>query len=183
MLSRVEFEPEKFKELVLYIAQRSRDDDQFGRLKLAKLLMFADLETYAETRAPLTGATYRKKPYGPYALQLRDAERQLADEKRARLEQRPFFGKTQHRLVPSKDAEPNLSFFSEEDLRRVDRIIERYKHETGSYLSQLSHDAPGWRLARKDETIPYNTVFLSKTGPTDEDVRRGEELASSHGWQ
>lgn len=49
---KVEFNRERFEALVLYIAWKTRDDPEFGRTKLAKVLFYADLETYAATAGP-----------------------------------------------------------------------------------------------------------------------------------
>lgn len=56
---------EKLRELVLYIADRCSKDRHFGRVKLNKVLWFADASSYAFTGKPVTGATYIRLNNGP----------------------------------------------------------------------------------------------------------------------
>jgi hypothetical protein len=43
----MEFKRERFRTLVLYIAWKTREDAEFGRTKLAKVLFYSDLATFA----------------------------------------------------------------------------------------------------------------------------------------
>ena len=54
----VDFNAERFREAVLYVSWRMKDDERFGRLKLAKTLFYADFESYADDGQPVTGARY-----------------------------------------------------------------------------------------------------------------------------
>jgi len=40
------FQPEKFRELILYIARKSEDDPKFGAVKLNKILFFSDFAAF-----------------------------------------------------------------------------------------------------------------------------------------
>lgn len=53
---------------------------------------------------------------------------------------------------------------------------------SASEVSDLSHRAVGWQIAEIGEDIPYETALLSDDPLTMEDVERGMELASEHGW-
>ena len=63
----MEYDKSKMRELILYIARAQADDPTFGRVKLAKLLYFADNEAFVRLERPITGATYQKLPEGPAA--------------------------------------------------------------------------------------------------------------------
>ena len=83
-------------------------------------------------------------------------------------------GRTQNRAVNLRA--PNLSVFSAEQISLVDRIIEELWDLDAEAVSDLSHRMMGWRLADLNETIPYETVFISSEPLTETDVQRAREL-------
>ena len=54
----VEFDREKFKTLVVYIAWKAGQRDWFGATKLNKVLWFAEARAFVLHGKPITGATY-----------------------------------------------------------------------------------------------------------------------------
>jgi hypothetical protein len=179
-MSEPKFDPAKFNELIVYIATRLGPEAALGRVKLAKLLMQSDFGAYERRSESITGATYEKWEHGHLPKQMLLAQRDLEAEGAIATEAVVYYGKKLNRITARRD--PDLSGFSEEDLADVERAIVRFGHESAAYLSELSHLEVGWRLAKMKETVPYNTVFLGRGGVTDADLRRGEELASLHGW-
>ena len=65
-----DFDETKFADLVLYIAHRCRDDERFGSVKLSKILYYCDFDGLKRLLKPITGATYLKKPKGPFPAEL-----------------------------------------------------------------------------------------------------------------
>ena len=61
----MKFNREKFKELILYICEKSKDDIHFDMKKLGVILWKCDFKAYAELGESLTGATYIKDPDDP----------------------------------------------------------------------------------------------------------------------
>lgn len=174
------FNRDKFKELIVYIARRLGPEASLGRVKLAKLLMQSDFGAYARFGRPITGATYEKWEHGHLPRELLLAQRDLEAGGDIRVEDVDYYGKRLNRIVAGRD--PNLIEFTDDELAVVEDAIHRFGHESATHLSNLSHLELGWRLADWKEVIPYNTVFLGVGGITEADLRRGEELASMHGW-
>ena len=175
-----EFDQKKFNELIVYIATRLGPEAALGRVKLAKLLMRSDFGAFARLGSPITGATYEKWEHGHLPRELLLAERDLETGGRIATEQVSYFGKTLKHITAIDD--PNMSSFSEDELAVVEGAIRQYGHESATFLSDQSHRELGWRLANWKEAIPYATVFLGTGGVSQADIRRGEELASLHGW-
>jgi uncharacterized phage-associated protein len=180
MASGAEFNRKKFEELIVYIARRLPPEAALGRVKLAKLLMLSDFTSYIRTGQSITGASYEKWEHGHLPSQLIMAEKDMLGHD-LDMETVDYYGKPLRHITARRD--PVMTDFSEDDLAIVEGVLRFYGHESAAYLKKLSHDELGWKLANEHEAIPYNTIFLSKTGPTDHDVRRGEELASLHGWE
>jgi uncharacterized phage-associated protein len=174
-----EFNQQKFEELIVYIAKRLPPEAALGRVKLAKLLMLCDYTAYIRSRRSITGATYEKWKHGHLPRELIMTEKDLQGAA-IDIEIVDYFGKQLKHISAMRD--PDMSDFSEDELAIIEGVLRFYGHESASYLSRLSHEELGWRLAHDRETIPYFTIYLSKSGPSDRDIRRGEELASLHGW-
>ena len=175
-----DFDRGKFQELIVYIARRLGPEAALGRVKLAKLLMLADFTAYIRHGQSITGAKYQKWEHGHLPEELIMTEKDLLARGAIERETVNYYGKQLRHITAGRD--PDMADFSEEELAIIEGTLARYGYESAAYLKKLSHDELGWRLAADRELIPYNTIFLSKVGPSDEDVRRGEELASLHGW-
>lgn len=174
------FNERKFNELIVYIATRLGPEAALGRVKLAKLLMWSDFGAFARFGESITGATYEKWEHGHLPRELLLAQRDLETRERIAEEPAEYFGKKLRRITALTD--PDMSGFSEDELAAIESAIRRYGYESATYLSELSHHEVGWRLSKMHETIPYSTVFLGAGGVSDAAIRRGEELASLHGW-
>lgn len=174
------FDVKKFEELIVYIARRLGPEAALGRVKLAKLLMQSDFGAYARLGKAITGATYEKWEHGHLPRELLLTERDLQARGDIVAEDVEYYGKRLHQTRATRD--PDLSDFTEDELAVIEGAIRQFGHESATYLSNRSHLELGWRLADWKEAIPYRTVFLGRGGVTETDLRRGEELASSHGW-
>lgn len=175
-----EFNRKKFTELIVYVAKRLPPEAALGRVKMAKLLMASDFGAYERFGHSITGATYEKWEHGHLPKELLLAQRDLEAEGVIRVEPVDYFGKKLKHITALRD--PDMSDFTEDELAAVESAILQFGHESASHLSKLSHQEIGWRLANWKEAIPFRTVFLGAGGVTNDDLRRGEELASLHGW-
>jgi hypothetical protein len=174
------FDRAKFNELAIYIAKRLGPEAALGRVKLAKLFMWSDFGAFQRFGKPITGATYEKWEHGHLPHELLLAERDLEADGSLIVEAVDYYGKRLMHISAARD--PDMSRFSEDELAVIEGAIRRFGYESAKYLSDLSHHEVGWRLAEMKEVIPYSTVFLGAGGVAEVDVRRGEELASLHGW-
>jgi hypothetical protein len=174
------FDSAKFNELIVYIATRLGPEAALGRVKLAKLLMRSDFGAFERLGASITGATYEKWEHGHMPREMVLAQLDLETNERIATETVDYFGKTLSHITALND--PDMSRFSDDELAVIEGAIREYGHESARYLSDLSHRELGWRLAEWKEVIPYTTVFLGAGGVTEADIRRGEQLASLHGW-
>ncbi len=161
MMNNFEFEPDKFRELIVYICKKSEGDPTFGAVKLNKILYYADFAAYRILGKPVTGAQYQKLREGPAPQELLTARRALINEGEACIETRTYFTGTQKRLVINDGREADLEIFAPEELPKVDEIIAYFHGKTAREVSDISHHEPGWALAEDREVIPYETAWLS----------------------
>ena len=177
----VHYDSERFRELVVYIAEQVGDDPSFGDIKLNKTLYWADFYAYNHLGRPITGARYKKERLGPIATPLVPARRELEAEAAVRVEQHEIGTKTANVTVALRPARRDL--FTRDELLLVDEIIRLLKPHSGMKVSDLSHRVSvGWNLVEMHEEIPYSTALISTDPPSEATVERGRELAARFGW-
>jgi hypothetical protein len=175
-----EFQEAKFKELVLYIAEKCMDDPTFGATKLNKILYFADFYAYGESGIPITGATYGKLPRGPAPRQLVSVREELSNTGDICMRKTIYHGYPQERMIPIREA--NLDLFTAKEIALVDDIIQKLWGINVANISDYTHRLAGWRIAEDGDDIPYESVFLSDEGLTEDDINRAKELINGFGW-
>jgi hypothetical protein len=175
------FDAEKFKELMLYAAAKSVEDETFGATKLNKILFFSDFLHFGLAGSSITGATYKRKPNGPVATQLPAMAREIEQAHYGHFVERPYFNLKQRRLVADRSADTRVFLDEERDL--IDDVIRNLEGSSAADVSNLSHiRSRAWQVAEEGEVIPYTAVFLSARGATPSDIQRGRELARQYGW-
>ena len=176
------YNAEKLKGLVLYVADRSRDDPYFGATKLNKILYYADFRAYRELGHSITGADYQKLPEGPAPRELMRARQQLLNEGRITIEHRPVFNYIQQRIVPVKPIENPESLFSPDELAIVDDVLFSLRGKTGTEVSEMSHAEAGWKLVDYYQSIPYKTAWIAPKGeePNEEALAIARDALAEH---
>jgi hypothetical protein len=171
----MEFESEKFAELMLYVADRSVDDPDFGATKLNKILFFSDFMAYDKFGKSITGAIYQKLDHGPAPRPLLPIQQDLIQNGDAVITPVSRYNFTQKRFTALREAD--IDKFSGEEVALVSQVIEILLGKNASQVSEMSHRFDGWRLAEDGEEIPYFTVHLHPPKLTAEAVERGLRVA------
>ena len=173
------FDESKFRELVLYISEKSAGDPRFGAVKLNKILYFSDFEAYRRLGRSITGATYRKLSEGPAPREMLPQRSVMLDSGDISMEHRPYFAGVQQRVVTQRG--PKVDLFSAEELTVVDETIEALWHMTAREASDFSHRELGWIAAASGEDIPYETAWLSSEPVPQEVEEYASQVAEKHG--
>lgn len=172
---------EKFKELILYIAQKCVSHQKYGKTKLNKILFFSDFITYAKRGESITGADYFKLSKGPAPRQMKPILEKMLLDGDLVLVPRQVFAFTERR--PTALREPNLSLFSGDEIAVVDEVIELLKDKYAEEVSDLSHYYLGWQLVNERETIPYESIYWNVTKKediTEQDIEIGYRVAKQY---
>jgi len=72
---------------------------------------------------------------------------------------------------------PDLEVFTEKQIALVDAVIEALAKADARTVSTWSHMMLGWALTEMNETIPYETIFLTEEPLNEIDILRGLEVA------
>jgi hypothetical protein len=167
----------KLRELILHIALSSEADPDFGKTKLYKILFYSDFNAFARFRQPITGAVYKRFPYGPLPPAAMELLNEMESDHSLAIARREHFGMIQERPVAL--LEPDLSEFSGTEIDIVARMIKFLWGKNASDVSDLSHHFVGWRIAKEYEVIPYETVMIDNSPWTSEEEAYGDRLAES----
>ncbi len=151
----IQFDRIKFKAAVLYVCSKL-SPQEFGNVKLHKILYFADMLKFRDTGTPMTGVDYVKQKFGPTARHLTSVLEELASEGAIRIERRDYHGFEKKDYVALMTVD--RSSLGNKNVEILDNVIEFAKGRTATELSELSHDE-AWHAADLGERIPYAAVF------------------------
>ena len=159
--AEIRFSERRFKDLLLYVAEKLGDDPTFGETKLNKVLFFSDFNAYRFLGHPITGAEYQKNRYGPTARLYTVMRDELIRRNQLVVERRLVVDHVQD-IVRPHNIVANTDQFSSEELRIVDEVIEEMRQYTNAEASDASHKrSAGWLARDMGETIPYSSALIN----------------------
>ena len=147
----------KFKNVLLYILERCAGKPNIGETVLYKLLYFSDFNYYERYEEHLTGAKYRKLPYGPVPQKLDTIILQMLDQKQLQRVKSDYHGYQQTRYLPLVKA--NLTLLKASEKEVIDRVIEQMSDWSAAAISSYSHKDMPWQATKEGEEINYELAF------------------------
>lgn len=164
--------PEKLREVLLYVLEKVGAKPNVGETVLYKLLYFIDFDYYEKTGRSITGLTYVRNHYGPTPTRsFVDVVKQMEANDELEVVSTKFFNNTQKKYLPN--VKSDLHDLSAKELEHINETLARLSDKTATELSELSHYDTPWRVAKQGEPINYRFVFYrtgitAVTEPTDE---------------
>jgi transcriptional regulator with XRE-family HTH domain len=147
----------KFKNVLLYILERCAGKPNVGETVLYKLLYFSDFNYYELYEEHLTGAKYRKLPYGPVPQKLDVIIGQMIDKGQLKRVKTEYHGYPQTRYLPLEKADLTELRASEKEI--IDRVIEQMSDWSAATISNYSHKDMPWLASKEGEEINYELAF------------------------
>lgn len=176
-MANVRYDPDRFRELVVYIAANFGDDPPLGDVKLNKILHFSDFIAYNRLGHAITGARYKKEKKGPIAVPLKPAREQLEDEDAVEVEHKWWPNLANPQTITHALRAP-ADLFAPDELEIVDRVMAALRRTTADEVSELSHRrSPGWVLSEMSEDIPYETALIPPGGPSEATMEMARDYA------
>lgn len=175
--SNVQFDREKFKEAILFLASYC-PPEELGNVKLHKMLYFADMMTFLEEGRPLTGVDYLKQKFGPTARHLTAVVDELSREGRLSVQEAEYHGFFKKDYVIAGVFK--RSRLTEQEVSLLREVADFVRGKTARQISEISHNA-AWEAAELGEIIPYFTALqLVPVEVTDDDRAWALETARAH---
>ncbi len=150
----------KFKNVLLYILERCAGKPNVGETVLYKLLYFSDFNYYELYEEHLTGAQYRKLPYGPVPQKLDSIIGQMIENGQVQKVKTEYHGYPQMRYLPLEKADLTALKASETEV--IDRVLEQMSDWSAAMLSNYSHGDKPWKASKEGEEINYELVFYRR---------------------
>ncbi|MGL4630794.1 MAG: type II toxin-antitoxin system antitoxin SocA domain-containing protein [Leadbetterella sp.] len=147
----------KFKNVLLYILERCAGKPNVGETVLYKLLYFSDFNYYESYEEHLTGAKYRKLPYGPVPQKLDIIIGQMIKKGQLQRVKTEYHGYPQTRYLPLVKADLTGLRASEKEI--IDRVIEQMSDWSATAISNYSHRDIPWLASKEGEEINYELAF------------------------
>jgi transcriptional regulator with XRE-family HTH domain len=151
----------KFKNVLLYILEKCAGKPNVGETVLYKLLYFSDFNYYELYEEHLTGAKYRKLPYGPVPQKLDIIISQMMESGHIQRIKTKYFGKLQTRYIPLSKADLTEMKASEKDV--IDKVIEQMSDWSATTISDYSHKDLPWEVTDEGKEIKYNLAFYRES--------------------
>jgi len=148
---------DKFKNVLLYILEKCAGKPNVGETVLYKLLYFSDFNYYELYEEHLTGAKYRKLPYGPVPQKINVIINQMIEERTLKRVKTEYHGFPQTRYLPLDKADLKELKASETEI--LDRVIEQMSDWSAAAISNYSHKDLPWLASKEGEEINYELAF------------------------
>ncbi|MEY2652499.1 MAG: hypothetical protein RLZZ321_1592 [Bacteroidota bacterium] len=147
----------KFKNVLLYILERCAGKPNVGETVLYKLLYFSDFNYYELYEEHLTGAQYRKLPYGPVPQKMDAIIQQMIENGQIQRVKTTYHNYIQTRYLPLEKA--NLQELKASEKEILDRVIEQMSDWSAAAISNYSHKDLPWLASKEGEAINYELAF------------------------
>lgn len=147
----------KLKNVLLYMLERCAGKPNVGETVLYKLLYFIDFNYYELYEEHLTGAQYRKLPFGPVPQKLDAIINQMIEDGQLQRVKTEYHGFPQTRYLPLEKADLTALKGSEKDV--VDKVIEQMSDWSANLISDYSHKDLPWEVTEDGKNIHYNLAF------------------------
>lgn len=157
-----------------YVVHVVDEPKKLGSTKLAKVLLFADVESFRRTGHTITRAIYKKQPYGPLVEGFNAAIDVLKRDGRIAERKVNHFGYQQRQFWAT--AEPDVSDFSAVEVAILSELANAIcDQETAKSVSDLTHTL-AWETAYEGEAIPIPAFLasLQEGTPTHEELAFAE---------
>lgn len=156
-ISVPELKIDKFKDILLYILEKCAGKPNFGETLLYKMLYFSDFNYYEIYEEHLTGAEYRKLPFGPVPQKLDSILKQMIEGKMIERFKTEYHGYPQTRYIPL--TKPDLKNLKASEKDVLDKVIGLYSDWSASAISDYSHKDMPWLASKEGEVIDYELAF------------------------
>lgn len=178
MNEAIQFDPEKFKDVVHFIiseVEGTHGQSALGNVKLHKILYYSDFLSYLSTMRPLTGADYQRQKFGPTARFLSSATRQLMGEGRIEVQDVDYFGYAKKNYLTA--TMPRTNRLTDEERSLIREVVNFVCGKSASEISEFSHDEV-WSSVQMGDRIPYFAAYaLFPAELTDEDMSEAADEA------
>ena len=147
---------DRLKNILLYFIEKSNG---VFFTKMNKLLFYADFMAYRVTGKSVSGLAYKAIAHGPVPVRW-DRIYSFFDEIDQEIVQ--FSDGREGTKLVSK-LSPDMAEFSDDELKILEYVSQRFKNETPTQISETSHEEEAWKqYLNSDRLISFEMAFTLK---------------------
>ena len=144
---------DRLKNILLYFINKNNG---VFFTKMNKLLFYTDFMAYRVMGKSMSGLTYKAIAHGPVPVRW-DRIYSFYDEIDQEIVQFPD-GRAGTKLVSKLS--PNMAEFSDDELKILEYVSQRFKNETPTQISETSHQEEAWKkYQNSDKLISFDMAF------------------------
>jgi putative zinc finger/helix-turn-helix YgiT family protein len=143
-------DPEKLLSAILYFCK-----GRVLKTKLNKLLFYADFKHFKEYAVSITGVRYARLPFGPVPDRYEYYYAALIHEEKALGVNEIIYTDGHCGEEFSAEREPNLSIFSDSELKILATVKEFFQDFNAKAISEFSHEERGYSETPTGKLISY----------------------------
>ncbi len=124
---------------------------------LNKLLFYVDFLNFRDQTVSLTGAAYRRLPYGPVSADFGGLREQMELDQLVEIREAQWGnGKIGEEYHVGPRADQLETQFSPREVKVLETVAQTFETATPSQISERSHQEPAWRETEDRTLIPYD---------------------------
>ncbi len=158
-----EINVDKYVEVLQFLLdeETGANNQHLGKVKLMKLLYFADFDHFVKHGKSITGDTYVKLDYGPvpkHGSEMLDilAVRELIDIGEAQL-----FDYVRN-VYSLRKPLMEINHLTADEVATLTAVVNKWKYHTRQEIVSASHGDPPWQLTGYGEEIDYKAAFFRR---------------------
>lgn len=156
-VSRPSFNADKLENVLLYILERCAGKPNAGETVIYKLLYFSDFNYYELYEEHLTGASYKKFPFGPVPLKLDKVISKMIERNRLKRIKVEYHDYLQTRYIPL--VKPDLMKLKASEKEVIDKVIAQMSDWSAVAISNYSHQDIPWKATAEGDEIDFELAL------------------------
>jgi uncharacterized phage-associated protein len=159
---------EKYLEVLQFLLASGANNCHLGKVKLMKLLYFADFDHYYRYGSSITGDAYVKLEYGPVPR----CGQAMIDELHRRgqldVDREPVYEYFRNVYRLKREPAP-MDHLDPNEVSTLADIVNKWSNHTREDIVAASHGDPPWIMVDYGDEIPYDLVFYRNNLVGDQD--------------
>ena len=156
----IEIDEAKYRNLILYLAERVGAWPNVGETVFYKLIYFTETLALSKLGRAIAGEQFYKRQYGPVPVSFLATTRNMIASNELDLVVGRYYTYMQRKYLPRV----NSSGLTEEEKTIIDRVIRLLGNKTATELSDLSHQDMPWIKGTEGKIIDLSLI---KNTPAD----------------
>lgn len=158
----IKFQPEKLRQVILYILSKCGGKPNFGETVLYKILYYIDFDAYETLGKSVTGMNYIHQKFGPMPQlkQYQSTIQDMREKQEIKIFNQDYYGMAQKRYMALTDYK--MDDFSAKERGMIDKVVMHLSDMGARQIEEYVHGDAPWKLTANNDIIPYDLVIERK---------------------